>query len=146
MLFWTFFVCLLKIMIVDTDKALYSQWLSTCVCTKLLQLCPTFWNSGLQPSQLLCAWDSPGKNTWVGCHALLQGDLPDPGIEPTSLMSPALASGFFPTSATWASYYMDTSQIGLGSTCMTLFNFNYLFEDTLLRQSLSEVLGVRTST
>ena len=45
---------------------------------------------------------------------------------------------------TWASYYMDTSQIGLGSTCMTLFNFNYLFEDTLLRQSHSEVLGVRT--
>ena len=29
------------------------------------------------------------------------GDLPDPGIEPMSLMSPALASGFFTTSATW---------------------------------------------
>ena len=72
----------------------------------------------------------------MGCHALLQGDLLDRGIEPTSLMSPALASGFFTTSAIWASYYMGTSQIGLGSTCMTLFNFNYLFEDTLLRQSL----------
>ena len=22
---------------------------------------------------LFCAWDSPGKNTEVGCHALLQG-------------------------------------------------------------------------
>ena len=22
---------------------------------------------------LLCVWDSPGKNTGVGCHALLQG-------------------------------------------------------------------------
>ena len=29
------------------------------------------------------------------------GDLPDPGIKPTSLMSPALAGGFFTTSATW---------------------------------------------
>ena len=29
------------------------------------------------------------------------GDLPDPGIEPASLTSPALASGFFTTSATW---------------------------------------------
>ena len=29
------------------------------------------------------------------------GDLPDPGIEPTSLMPPALAGGFFTTSATW---------------------------------------------
>ena len=28
---------------------------------------------GLQPTRLLCPWDSPGKNTRVGCHALLQG-------------------------------------------------------------------------
>ena len=28
-------------------------------------------------------------------------DLPDPGIEPQSLASPALAGGFFTTSATW---------------------------------------------
>ena len=28
-------------------------------------------------------------------------DLPDPGIEPASLMSPALAGEFFTTSATW---------------------------------------------
>ena len=30
-----------------------------------------------------------------------QKDLPDPGIEPMSLTSPALASRFFTTSATW---------------------------------------------
>ena len=29
------------------------------------------------------------------------GDLPDPGIEPMSLISPASAGGFFTTSATW---------------------------------------------
>ena len=29
------------------------------------------------------------------------GDLPDPGIEPTSPVSPALAGEFFTTSATW---------------------------------------------
>ena len=29
------------------------------------------------------------------------GDLPDPGIEPISLMSPALAGRFFTTSAAW---------------------------------------------
>ena len=28
--------------------------------------------TGLQPSRLLCLWDSPGKNTGVSCHALLQ--------------------------------------------------------------------------
>ena len=45
----------------------------------------------LWPSRLLCPWDSPGKNTGVGCHALLQGNLLDPGIEPGSTISPALA-------------------------------------------------------
>ena len=30
----------------------------------------------LQPARLLCPWDSPGKNTGVGCHALLQGIFP----------------------------------------------------------------------
>ena len=32
------------------------------------------------------------------------GDLPDSGIEPASLMSPALAGGFFTTSATWEAH------------------------------------------
>ena len=27
---------------------------------------------GLQSTRLLCPWDAPGKNTGVGCHALLQ--------------------------------------------------------------------------
>ena len=31
---------------------------------------------GLQPTRLLCPWDSPGKNTGVGCHSLIQGILP----------------------------------------------------------------------
>ena len=28
---------------------------------------------GLWPTKLLCPQDSPGKNTGVGCHAVLQG-------------------------------------------------------------------------
>ena len=34
----------------------------------------------LLPSRLLCPWDSPGKNTGVGCHALLQGIFPTRGL------------------------------------------------------------------
>ena len=37
---------------------------------------------------------SPGKNTGVGCHALLQGNLPNPGTEPTS---PALLVDSLPS-------------------------------------------------
>ena len=46
--------------------------------------------------------DSLGKNTGVGHRALFPGDLPDPGVEPTSLRSLAWAGGFFTTCATWA--------------------------------------------
>ena len=34
---------------------------------------------GPQPARLLCLWDSPGKDTGVGCHALLQGIFPTQG-------------------------------------------------------------------
>ena len=34
------------------------------------------------------------------------GDLSDPGIEPVSLMSLALAGGFFTTSTTWEVLYL----------------------------------------
>ena len=46
-------------------------------------------------------WDSQGKNTGVGCHALLQGIFPTQGLNPCFLLSPVLAGGFFTTSATW---------------------------------------------
>ena len=49
--------------------------------------------------RLLCPWHFSGKNTGVGWHTP-PGDLPDPGVEPTCLRSPALASGFFTISAT----------------------------------------------
>ena len=38
---------------------------------------------------------------WSGLPYPPPGDLPGPGMEPTSLMSPALEGGFFTTSATW---------------------------------------------
>ena len=34
---------------------------------------------GSQPIRLLCPWNSPGKNSGVGCHALLQGIFPTQG-------------------------------------------------------------------
>ena len=38
---------------------------------------------GLWPTRLLCPWDSPGNNTGVGCHFLLQGIFPIQGSNPT---------------------------------------------------------------
>ena len=45
-----------------------------CVC-KLLQSCPILCDimDCSLPMGLLCPWDFPGKNTGVGCQALVQG-------------------------------------------------------------------------
>ena len=46
---------------------------STAAAAKSLQSCPTLYDPhGLQPTRLLRPWDSPGNNTGVGCHFLLQ--------------------------------------------------------------------------
>ena len=37
---------------------------------------------GLYPARLLCPWDSPGQNTGVGSHSLLQGIFPTQGLNP----------------------------------------------------------------
>ena len=43
----------------------------------------------------------PKQKYWSGLPFPTPGDRPDPGIEPVSLVSPALAGGFFTASATW---------------------------------------------
>ena len=48
-------------------------------------------------ASLLCPWNSQGKNTGMGCHALLQGIFLTQGIEPMSPASPAFAGRFFTT-------------------------------------------------
>ena len=52
-------------------------------------------------TSLLCPWDSPGKNTGVGCYALLQGFFPTQGSNPSLLWVSSLAGWFFTTGATW---------------------------------------------
>ena len=72
------------------------------MCTKSLQSCLTLCNPmDCSPPGSSVHGDSSGKNIVVGCHALLQEDLPNPGMKPVSLMSPALAGGFFTGSTTW---------------------------------------------
>ena len=50
-----------------------------CVCVKWLSMSDSLRPHGLQPARLLCPWDSPGKNTGVDCHFLLQGIFPTQG-------------------------------------------------------------------
>ena len=51
------------------------------------------------------------KEYWSWLPHPSPGDLPNPGIEPVFLTSPALAGGFFTTSATWEALFMATVSI-----------------------------------
>ena len=56
-------------------------------------------------TRLFCPWDSPGKNTGVGCHAHLQGILPIQGLNPHFLcLQHWFASRFFTISTTWEAW------------------------------------------
>ena len=94
---------------------------------------------GLQPPRLLCPWTSPGKNSGVGNHALLQGiflpqgsnlgplpcrqifyclshspgDLPDPGIEPGSPALQADALPSEPPGKPWANREAPSCMVGV---------------------------------
>ena len=50
-------------------------------------------STSLRPQGLYSPWNSPGQNTGVGSLSLLQGNLPNPGIEPRS---PALQADSLP--------------------------------------------------
>ena len=66
----------------------------------MLQLCPTLFDP-VDPARLLCPRDSPGKDTGVGCHALLQAIFPTQKSDLHLLHLPVLASRFLTTSAMW---------------------------------------------
>ena len=48
---------------------------------KAAQSCATLCNT-MDGTRLLCPWDSPGKNTRVGCYSLFQGIFPTQGLNP----------------------------------------------------------------
>ena len=68
-----------------------------CVLSRVL-LFATLWTVARQPP---LSMEFSRREHWSELPFPTPGDLPDPGIEPTSLTSPALAGGFFTTSATW---------------------------------------------
>ena len=64
-------------------------------------------SDSLRPHGLYSPWTSPGQNTGVGSLSLLQGNLPNPGIE---LRSPALQADSLP-----AEPQGKTKNTGVGS-------------------------------
>ena len=59
-----------------------------------VQLCATLWTAAFH---VPLSMGFSRKEKWSGLPSPLPGDLPEPEIGPASLMSPALAGGFFTT-------------------------------------------------
>jgi len=76
-----------------------------CVCLSLFScvwLFATLWTVAL-PAPLFMGFSK--QEHWCGLLSPLPRDLPDPGIKPEPLTSPALAGRFFTTSATWGALF-----------------------------------------
>ena len=67
-------------------------------CFSCDQLFATLWSTAHQDP---LSMGFSRQEHWSGLPCSPPGDLPDQGIEPASLMSSALAGGFFTTSTTW---------------------------------------------
>ena len=67
-------------------------------CFSHVRLFATLWTIACQAA---LSMGFSRQEYWSGLPCPSPGDLPNPGIEPVPLMSPALAGGFFTTSDTW---------------------------------------------
>ena len=78
---WNPFVALLLFMCTEYQICLRNVflWASVLNCFPHKFLCLSD-PHGLLLTGLLCLWDSPGRNSGVGCHAFLQGNLPKQGL------------------------------------------------------------------
>ena len=81
---------------------------TTCVHAKPLQSCPTLCNSMDCSLTASLSMGLSGQGYWTGLSFPPPRDLPDPEIEPTSLMSPALAHRSFTNSTIWEAHRFFT--------------------------------------
>ena len=70
-------------------------------CFNRVQLCVVVWTVAHQALLENPSIGFSRQEYWSGLPCPPPGDLPNPGIEPKSLTSTALAGRFFTTSATW---------------------------------------------
>ena len=78
-------------------------------CFSCVQLFSTPWSVACQ---VPLSMGFSRQEHWSGLPCPPLGDLLDPGTEPVSLLSPALAGRFSITSATWEAKYIGVDNLG----------------------------------
>ena len=89
---------------------------------KLPQSCPTLFDPWTVAHEAPLSVGFSRQEYWSGLPCPPPGDLPYPGIEPVSFTSPALAGGFFTTSATWEAPLKPHTKCN-SAICYFLLNF-----------------------
>ena len=86
----------------ETGKGLFQRLFRTLACMLSLFGCVRLfvipWSVA---RQVPLSMEFFRQEYWSGLPHPFPGDLPDPQIKPESLMCPAMAEGFFTSSATW---------------------------------------------
>ena len=83
---------------------------AACTHAKLLQSCSTFATLWTVAHQAPLSVGFSRQKYWSGLPRHSPGDLPDPGIKPTSLLSHILVGGFFTTSIIWEIHAVRVNQ------------------------------------
>ena len=101
---------------------------------KSLQSCPTLcYPHRQQPTGLPCPWDSPGKNTEVGCHFLLQGIFPPQGSNPGPPASylPAPKHCFLPVGLGFQAERSPTGHRNGLSLLLSIYFLSFFFKKVI---------------
>ena len=81
-----------------------------CVCTSMHSVMSDSATPWTTVHQTLLSMGFSRQGCWSGLPFPFPGHLPNPGIEPASLASPALAGRFFTTSTTWVKHSSQNMQ------------------------------------
>ena len=81
------------------------MFLSMLSCFSCVQLFVTPWT---KVHQVLLSMGLFRQEYWSGLPCTPPGDLPDPGVQPMSLVSPTLAGVIFTISTTWEAHVRDS--------------------------------------
>ena len=99
------------------------------VCFSPVQPFVSLWTVAHQaPLSMGFSW----QEYWSGFPCPPPGDLPNPGIEPESLTSLALAGGFFTTNATWEALLISLKQKGKKISSLKLAPVFLTFKKALI--------------
>ena len=96
-----------------------------------------------QPTRLPCPWDSPGKNTWLGCHFLLQcmkGKCESEGAQscPTQSNPMDCSPPDFSIHGIFLERGLESGAIAFSSFSLLMYNLRFLW-------CLSEMVSISRS-